>query len=95
MICNNIEQAWHICDPTFDEEDPIIPIYEDCDEYRTEENEETRENLINQCENTNKYKEIKCRNSALFYYAGMYASEIIWEALADQADYRKWLVEKC
>ena len=95
MICNNIEQAWLMCDPTFEEEDPIIPIYEDCDQFLTEENEETRKNLLSQCENINKYKEIKCRNNLLFYYGGMYQSETIWEALANQADSREWLINKC
>ena len=31
VICNNIEQAWETCDPSFGGEGPIIPIYEDCD----------------------------------------------------------------
>ena len=31
MICNNIEEAWRMCDPkVVHEEDPRIPVYDEC-----------------------------------------------------------------
>jgi len=33
MICNNIEEAWRLCDPEAEhKEDNIFPVYEDCGE---------------------------------------------------------------
>ena len=33
MICNNIEEAWRMCDPNVEhEEDPRLPVYDECSE---------------------------------------------------------------
>ena len=94
MLCNNIAEAWRVCSPDFEhEEDPLIPDY--CNLDREEGAEEPSVSLENQCQMVNDLAERKCRNNVLFYYAGMYNTEVIWEALAAGEEERAWLIDKC
>ena len=40
-------------------------------------------------------KQDKCRNNLLFYYADMYKSQIVFEAISKLDEERDWLVQKC
>ena len=37
FVCNNIEEAWRLCDPKGDNNDKLIPDYEDCSDEEGEE----------------------------------------------------------
>jgi len=95
MLCKNIADAWRICDPKRPKvEDSIIPSYLDCKKFE-EKDDEDAETQTEQCHEINGIYENKCRNNVLFYYAGMYNSEIVWEGLATLDEYKSWLIEQC
>lgn len=96
LLCNNIHEAWQMCEQTNSEkvDDWRIPDYEECSQFEGTDDKNDQQQL-DQCLMVNDYREFKCRNEILLYFASMYHTEMVWTAFAESKESREWLCDKC